>query len=178
MGVMLSWLGKKLELSITKVNPMEGATASRGLQADKTTDTDGNSTQNLRGYDPRKFSCSSRITATMGFPDVLGEYESWEALVGMYAPIYLGSTQYADSPFLLKEVSVNDIMIDDRTGKWLTCVIKLDFEERVDNKSSAKGSVTDVSLSKAVGISDKAAARNKSAAAITASAYDKRTRGR
>lgn len=177
MGVMLKWLDKRLEISPLRVAAVEDISVSRGLQSDNTTDKDGKSTKNLRGYDARKFSCSFKAVYNAGFPDVMGELESWEDLVGMYAPLYLGGRQYADHPFMLTSVNGGDVELDPRSGRLLACQIKLDFEERTENKSGAKGSgVKNMSLSRAQGLASGAANKNKSAATITASAYDRQTR--
>ena len=175
MGVMIKWLDKKLEVNPDRVCPAEDLSYSRGLQADNTTDSEGKSTKNLRGYDPRKFSCSFRLTMTLGFPDIIGEYESWEALIGMYAPLYVGSVQLCDKPFMLKDTALSDVTQDIVTGKIFSAVIKLEFEERVDNKSKDKGSATNINLSTALGISTQAAQKN-TAVSIRANSYDKSLR--
>lgn len=174
MGVMLTWLSKTLEVSATHIAPMESVSAERSLQAEKSTDSAGTTTKNLRGYDPRKFSCQYRATATVGTPDIVGEYESWEALVGMYAPLYVNERRFGGKKYILNSVSISDV-VEAISGAWLSAVIKLDFEEYENEKSSEKGSVTNVTLANAQGIATKANAKN-SAVQIRASSYDKATR--
>ena len=174
MGVMMTWLEKTLEVNPSHMTPIENISASRTLQSDKNTDSAGTTTKNLRGYDPRKFSCQYRATSRAGTPDVVGDFASWEALVGMYAPLYINGKRFGGKKYILNSVDISDVVASP-SGAWLTGVIKLDFEEYEDEKSSEKGSVTNTTLSKALGIS-RTANKVNSAAQIRASSYDKATR--
>lgn len=174
MGVMLTWLEKTLEVNPHHMAPLEGVSADRGLQSDKNTDSAGTTTKNLRGYEPRKFSCQYKAVTRAGTPDIVGDFASWEALVGMYAPIYINGKRFGGKKYILNSVNISDVIVSP-SGAWLSGVIKLDFEEYENEKSGDKGSVTSTTLSNAMGIS-RTANKINSAAQIRASAYDKATK--
>lgn len=176
MAVMAQWLSKTWEVSASKITALTGISTGLALETETNDDADGSPSTNIRGYAARSLPLSMKYGIAAGTPDVRGEYESWEALVGAYAPFYLAGRRLGAKKYLLTQVSASDIVLSN-AGRWIECTVSITLEEYAAEASGDKGTVTGQSLSSAVAVSTASAAANASSALkVGASTADKAAR--
>lgn len=176
MAIMAQWLSKTFEVSARRITALTGISTGLSLETETNDDADGSAATNIRGYSLRSLPISVKYGIAAGTPDVRGEYESWEALVGAYAPFYLAGRRLGAKKYLLTQAKASDIVLSN-SGRWLECNVSLTLEEYADEAAGSKGTVTGRGLSSTVAISSAAAASNASSALkVGASTADKATR--
>ena len=180
MAVMAQWLNKTWEVSARKITALTSIQTGLSLETETNDDADGEAATNIRGYQLRTLPLAVKYGVAAGTPDPRAEYESWEALVGAYAPFYLAGRRLGAKKYLLTSVKATDVDLStagSTAGRWIECTVSLTLEEYAAEASGDKGTVTGSSLSSAVAISSAAAiAGAASAAKVGASASDKATR--
>lgn len=175
MAIMAQWLTKSWVVSAKKITALTSIQTSLSLETESNDDADGEAATNIRGYQLRKLPLTAKYAIATGTADPRAEYESWEKLVGAYAPFYLAGRRFGAKNYLLSSVKATDIVMSN-DGKWLEFILNLTLEEYASEASGSKSTVTGSKISKAPAIStmDKVKA-SYSAASVGASTADKAT---
>lgn len=92
MSVMASWNGKTWGVSPERIAALNGVSASVELDTENSDDKAGSPATKTKALKLQSMSFDFDLGVAVGC-DVRGEYESWTALVGQYAPFYLGGTR-------------------------------------------------------------------------------------
>lgn len=93
MPVMASWNGKTWGVSPERIAALNGVSASVELDTENSDDKAGSPATKTKALKLQSMSFDFDLGVAVGC-DVRGEYESWTALVGQYAPFYLGGTRF------------------------------------------------------------------------------------
>ena len=93
MSVMASWNGKTWGVSPERIAALNGVSASVELDTENSDDKAGSPATKTKALKLQSMSFDFDLGVAVGC-DVRGEYESWTALVGQYAPFYLGGTRF------------------------------------------------------------------------------------
>lgn len=141
MAIMAQWLSKTFEVSTRRITALTGISTGLALETETNDDADGSAATNVRGYALRTLPISVKYGVAAGTPDVRGEYESWEALVGAYAPFYLAGRRLGAKKYLLSQVKASDIVMSN-SGRWLECSISITLEEYADEAAKSKATTT------------------------------------
>lgn len=164
MSVMASWSSKKWEISSKQIKALNGITAGIKLQTQSNDDKAGSPASTAIALEQQSISLGWTVSASAGV-DVRDEYESWLALIGKYAPFYLGGKQFGPKLMQLTAVNLASATLDNR-GRMLFGDLNITLTEYAEEASSAKASKTssNTAASSAVGVGptvrDKAARKN------------------
>ena len=90
---MASWNGKTWGVSPERIAALNGVSASVELDTENSDDKAGSPATKTKALKLQSMSFDFDLGVAVGC-DVRGEYESWTALVGQYAPFYLGGTRF------------------------------------------------------------------------------------
>ena len=126
MSVMASWNGKTWGVSPERIAALNGVSASVELDTENSDDKAGSPATSFDFDRGVAVGC-----------DVRGEYESWTALVGQYAPFYLGGTRFGPANLQLTGVSLGDTTVDN-FGRILKGKITINLTEYAEEASSKK----------------------------------------
>ena len=107
MSVMASWNGKTWGVSPERIAALNGVSASVELDTENSDDKAGSPATKTKALKLQSMSFDFDLGVAVGC-DVRGEYESWTALVGQYAPFYLGGTRFGPANLQLTGVSLGD----------------------------------------------------------------------
>ena len=151
MAVMAQWNSKRWEVSSRKISALNGVSASVELDTENSDDKAGSPATKTKALKLQTFNFDFDL-ATVAGCDVRGEYESWTALVGQYAPFYLAGRRFGPANLQLTAVSLSDTTLDDR-GRILKGKITISLTEYAEEASSKKAS-TGGSSGSAAGVSD------------------------
>mgnify|MGYP000387098397 CR=1 FL=1 len=111
MSVMASWNGKTWGISPERIAALNGVSASVELDTENSDDKAGSPATKTKALKLQSMSFDFDLGVAVGC-DVRGEYESWTALVGQYAPFYLGGTRFGPANLQLTGVSLGDTTVD------------------------------------------------------------------
>ena len=111
MSVMASWNGKTWGVSPERIAALNGVSASVELDTENSDDKAGSPATKTKALKLQSMSFDFDLGVAVGC-DVRGEYESWTALVGQYAPFYLGGTRFGPANLQLTGVSLGDTTVD------------------------------------------------------------------
>ena len=136
MAVMAQWSGKSWEVSSRRVAALNGISASVELDTENSDDKAGSPATKTKALKLQTMSFDFDL-ATVAGCDVRGEYESWTALVGQYAPFILSGRRFGPANFQLTGVSLGDTTLDD-FGRILEGKISLTLTEYAEEASSKK----------------------------------------
>ena len=112
MAVMASWNGKTWGVSSQRIAALNGVSSSVELDTENSDDKAG--------------SPATKASAVGG--DARGEFESWTALVGQYAPFYLAGRRFGPANLQLTGVSLSDTTLDN-LGRILKGKITINLTE-------------------------------------------------
>lgn len=172
MAVMASWGGKSWGVSSQKIAALNGVSAGVELDAENTDDKAGSPSTKTKALKLQTFNFDFDL-ATVAGGDVRGEYESWTALVGEYAPFFLAGRRFGPANLQLTAVKLSDTTLDD-FGRILKGKIAITLTEYAEEASSKKASASG-SGSSAAGVSTGTGPR-LSALDVGASSNDKAAR--
>lgn len=136
MAVMAQWSGKSWEVSSRRVAALNGISASVELDTENSDDKAGSPATKTKALKLQTMSFDFDL-ATIAGCDVRGEYESWTALVGQYAPFILSGRRFGPPNFQLTGVSLGDTTLDD-FGRILKGKISITLTEYAEEASSKK----------------------------------------
>lgn len=136
MAVMAKWGGKSWGVSSQKVAALNGVSASVELDTENSDDKAGSPATKTKALKLQTFTFDFDL-ATVAGCDVRGEYESWTALVGQYAPFYLAGRRFGPANLQLTAVSLGDATLDD-FGRILKGKITITLTEYAEEASSKK----------------------------------------
>lgn len=172
MSVMASWNGKTWGVSPERIAALNGVSASVELDTENSDDKAGSPATKTKALKLQSMSFDFDLAVAVGC-DVRGEYESWTALVGQYAPFYLGGTRFGPANLQLTGVSLGDTTVDNfgRILKGKITINLTEFAEEASSKKATAGSSNGGSSSPA-GVSTGAGPR-LSAITVGASSSDK-----
>lgn len=136
MAIMAKWGPKSWEVSSQKIAALNGISASLELDTENTDDKAGSPATKTKALKLQKFSFDFDL-ATVAGCDVRSEYESWEALVGQYAPFYLAGRRFGPENVQLTGVSLSNTTIDN-FGRILMGRITVTLTEYAEEASSRK----------------------------------------
>lgn len=172
MAIMAKWGGKSWEVSRRKIAALNGVTASVELDTENNDDKAGSPSTKTKALKLQTFNFDFELASVAGC-DVRKEYESWTALVGQYAPFYLGGRRFGPPKLQLTGVSLGDTTVDN-IGRILMGKISITLTEFAEEASSKKAS-TGGSSKSAAGVSTGVGSR-LSAVSVGASSSDKAAR--
>ena len=169
MAVMANWGSKSWGVSSQRIAALNGVSASVELDTENNDDKAGSPATTTKALKLQAFNFDFDL-ATVAGVDVRSEYDSWTALVGEYAPFYLGGRRFGPDKLQLTAVSLSDTILND-FGEILKGKISITLTEYAEEASSKKaGSGGGSSGSKkAAGISDDGVGRRLSAVNVGAS---------
>ena len=172
MSVMASWNGKTWGVSNERIAALNGISTSVELDTENSDDKAGSPATKTKALKLQSFSFDFDLAVTVGC-DVRGEYESWTALVGQYAPFYLGGTRFGPANIQLTGVSLSDTTVDNlgRILKGKITISLTEYAEEASSKKATAGSSSGGSSSPA-GVSSGVGPR-LSAITVGASSSDK-----
>lgn len=172
MSVMASWNGKTWGVSPERIAALNGVSASVELDTENSDDKAGSPATKTKALKLQSMSFDFDLGVAVGC-DVRGEYESWTALVGQYAPFYLGGTRFGPANLQLTGVSLGDTTVDNfgRILKRKITINLTEFAEEASSKKATAGSSNGGSSSPA-GVSTGVGPR-LSAITVGASSSDK-----
>ena len=172
MSVMASWNGKTWGVSPERIAALNGVSASVELDTENSDDKAGSPATKTKALKLQSMSFDFDLGVAVGC-DVRGEYESWTALVGQYAPFYLGGTRFGPANLQLTGVSLGDTTVDNfgRILKGKITINLTEFAEEASSKKATAGSSNGGSSSPA-GVSTGVGPR-LSAITVGASSSDK-----
>lgn len=136
MSVMASWNGKTWGVSPERIAALNGVSASVELDTENSDDKAGSPATKTKALKLQSMSFDFDLGVAVGC-DVRGEYESWTALVGQYAPFYLGGTRFGPANLQLTGVSLGDTTVDN-FGRILKGKITINLTEYAEEASSKK----------------------------------------
>ena len=149
MSVMASWNGKTWGVSPERIAALNGVSASVELDTENSDDKAGSPATKTKALKLQSMSFDFDLAVAVGC-DVRGEYESWTALVGQYAPFYLGGTRFGPANLQLTGVSLGDTTVDN-FGRILKGKITINPTEFAEEASSNGGSSSPAGVSTGVG---------------------------
>ena len=172
MAVMASWNGKTWGVSSQRIAALNGISHSVELDTENSDDKAGSPATKTKALKLQSMSFDFDLAAAVGC-DVRSEYESWTALVGQYAPFYLGGTRFGPANLQLTGVSLSDTTVDNlgRILKGKITINLTEYAEEASSKKATAGSSTGGSSSPA-GVSSGVGPR-LSALTVGASSSDK-----
>lgn len=172
MSTMASWNGKTWGVSSERIAALNGISASVELDTENSDDKAGSPATKTKALKLQSFSFDFDLAVAVGC-DVRGEYESWTALVGQYAPFYLGGTRFGPANLQLSGVSLGDTTVDNlgRILKGKITISLTEYAEEASSKKATAGSSSGGSSSPA-GVSSGVGPR-LSAITVGASSSDK-----
>lgn len=138
MSTMASWNGRTWGVSSDKIAALNGISASVELDTENTDDKAGSPATKTKALKLQSIPLDFDVAAAVGC-DVRSEYEAWAALVGQYAPFYLGGTRFGPANLQLTAVSLGDTVVDN-LGRILKGKISLTLTEYAEEASSKKAS--------------------------------------
>ena len=136
MSVMASWNGKTWGVSPERIAALNGVSSSVELDTENSDDKAGSPATKTKALKLQSMSFDFDLAVAVGC-DVRGEYESWTALVGQYAPFYLGGTRFGPANLQLTGVSLSDTTVDN-LGRILKGKITINLTEYAEEASSKK----------------------------------------
>ena len=141
MSVMASWNGKTWGVSPERIAALNGVSASVELDTENSDDKAGSPATKTKALKLQSMSFDFDLGVAVGC-DVRGEYESWTALVGQYAPFYLGGTRFGPANLQLTGVSLGDTTVDNfgRILKGKITINLTEFAEEASSKKATAGS--------------------------------------
>lgn len=171
MSTMASWNGKTWGVSSQKIAALNGVSASVELDTENSDDKAGSPATKTKALKLQSMSFDFNLATAVGC-DVRDEYESWVALIGQYAPFYLGGTRFGPANLQLTGVSLSDTTLDN-LGRILMGKITINLTEYAEEASSKKATAgSSGSSSSAAGVSTGVGPR-LSAISVGASSSDK-----
>lgn len=138
MAIMAKWGSKTWEVSHNKIAALNGVAASVELDTENTDDKAGSPATKTKALKLQTFSFDFDLAIVAGC-DVRGEYESWTALVGQYAPFYLAGRRFGPPNLQLTSVSLGNTTVDN-LGRILKGRITIALTEYAEEASSKKAS--------------------------------------
>ena len=138
MPVMASWNSKTWEVSSRRIAVLNGISSSVELDTENSDDKAGSPATKTKALKLQSMSFDFDLATAVGC-DVRGEYESWVALIGQYAPFYLGGTRFGPDNLQLTGVSLGDTLLD-AFGRILKGRITINLTEYAEEASSKKAS--------------------------------------
>lgn len=136
MAIMAKWGSKTWEVSSQRVAVLNGITASVELDKENNDDKAGSPATNTKALKLQTFNFDFDLAVVAG-SDVRGEYESWTAQVGNYAPFYLAGRRFGPPNLQLTAVSLGDTILDD-FGRIVKGKISITLTEYAEEASSKK----------------------------------------
>lgn len=166
MAVMAKWSNKTWGVSSRRIAALNGVSASVELDTENNDDKAGSPATNTKALKLQSFNFDFDLAAVAGC-DVRSEYESWVAMVGIYAPFYLAGRRFGPANLQLTAVSLSDTTLDD-FGRILKGKISISLTEYAEEASSKKATSGGAS-----GVSSSGIGKRLSALNVGASTKDK-----
>lgn len=173
MPVMASWNGKTWEVSGSRITALNGVSASVELDTENGGDMAGSPSTLVKALKLQTMNFDFDIASATGC-DVRGEYDSWVALIGQYAPFYLAGTRFGPANLMLTGVSLSDTFLDNfgRILKGTISIALTEYAEEASGKKASAGNTSGSSVAPAVASSNGVGPR-LSALSVGASSGDK-----
>lgn len=172
MAIMASWAGKTWEVSSKRIAALNGISASVELDTENNDDKAGSPATNTKALKLQSLNLDYDLAAVVG-SDVRDEFEHWQTLLGVYAPLYLAGRRFGPPKLQLTAVNMNDTMLDD-FGRILKGKITITLTEYAEEASSKKANAASSSgSSTAAGVSSGGTGKRLSALNVGASSSDK-----
>lgn len=136
MPNIAEWNGKRWETSGKKITPLEDLTTGLVLETDTNEDNEGKSPTYNKKFQLQSFSMSTLYSTNVG-ASPKEEIDSWYALVGEVAPLFIGGKPFGPNEIQLKSVQISAIVLDDY-GRIREAKFSFQFEEYAPEKSAEK----------------------------------------
>ena len=134
MTVQANFLGRNWEVSSRRIASI--GSLSTAVEVKRVSDsTQGKS--KITGLELQELNLEYLTTYEAG-GDPRAEFEAWDALVGKYGPLRIGSQRFGAPYFQLRSVSMNDALVDSR-GRIRKAVIALHLVEYVAPETKNTG---------------------------------------
>lgn len=174
MAVMAKWNGKTWEVSSKQIKALDGLTAGAELDTDNNDDKAGSPATNTKALKLKRISPYFDVAKVAGV-DPRTEYESWENMVGEYAPFYLGGSQFGPKNMQLTAVSLSDVLLSD-SGTMLKARISIvltEYAEEASSKKATAGAGGSTAPGISSGVGERLTALNVAASATAKAAHNR-----
>ena len=152
MAIMAKWATKTWEVSSHRIAALNGVSASVELDTENSDDKAGSPATNTKALKLQTFNFEFDLAVVAG-NDVRGEYESWTALVGSYAPFFLAGRRFGPENLQLTAVSLGDTVLDDfgRIVKGKISINLTEYAEEASSKKATSGGTSKGSTASGIG---------------------------
>lgn len=137
MAVQAEWNGFRWMVQPGAVRPISDISATRSVSVERNEDKEGEPATQTVALDLMTIDVSYTCARGATGSDPRAEYGFFRDNVGVYAPFYLNGRKFMGDLFLLKSASPSNVMLKP-DGQWLSCDIKLSFEEYAEDASGLK----------------------------------------
>lgn len=141
MSVQAEWSGFYWEVAPGAVRPLGGLSAGQSLQVERNEDKEGEPATQVVSRELMTLDVDYVCARAATGEDPYEKFEDWRWMLGTYAPFYLGGKKFGCDLWMLKDVKLSDMALDN-LGRALSATISLSFEEYAEDESGLKAEST------------------------------------
>lgn len=138
---MAYWNGISWECSPYEIAYLEGLTTSFSMDTENNADKEGKSPTEEIGLKPIEISFSTVYRVETGTADIQAVINMWKSMIGLSAPLIIGSEVFGPELSQLQSVGVSDIGLR-HDGTMRAAKLTFKFKEFVEEPVTAENTST------------------------------------
>lgn len=164
--VMAYWNGMKWEVSSQQIAYLEALTTAYSIDTDTNADKEGQKPTESIGLSLMEVAFNTTYRIETGTSDIRSVLERWKSMIGVAAPLIIGSAIFGPDKMQLQSVNVSNVELSPKgTIRAATCAFKLkEFAEEPAGVKKQSSSINTTTTAVTVGArhSDKASKKTVS----------------
>ena len=145
--IMAYWNGMKWEVSNQQIAYLEALTTAYSIDTETNADKEGQKPTENIGLSLMEVTFNTTYRVETGTPDIRSVLETWKSMIGVAAPLIIGSAIFGPDKMQLQSVSISNVELSPKGNiRAATCAFKLkEFAEEpagIKKKNGTSGGGT------------------------------------